>query len=83
MSITHHLQWEVQWDKRHQKGKVRQSNKTNVNATEPPSNIVRDTKNKKLALMNKLIQLKAEENILNQENMEFEAMLFICQALLG
>lgn len=44
------------------------------NATETSSKVVHDTMAKRVAAMDKLTQLKEEENILTKDEMEFKAM---------
>ncbi|XP_058751368.1 glutathione S-transferase T2-like [Vicia villosa] len=51
--------------------------KENANATEPPSSVISDTRNKRMEVMENLARLKEEENKLVKEKMEFEAMQFI------
>ncbi|MCH93017.1 glutathione S-transferase T2-like, partial [Trifolium medium] len=59
------------------KGQKEAKRKGKANATEPSSKAVHDTISKKVTTMEKLAQLKEEENILKKEEMEFKAMEFI------
>jgi hypothetical protein len=56
---------------------AKRKGKPNANATETSFKAVHDTIGKKVTTMEKLAQLKEEENILKREEMEFKAMEII------
>jgi hypothetical protein len=59
------------------KGHKEAKRKGNANAIEPSFKAIHDTIGKKVITIEKLAQLKEEENILKKEEMEFKAMEII------
>lgn len=56
------------------KSVIKENENENANAIESSSNVVHDTTNKRVALVEILAQHKEEENILNKDKIKFEVM---------